>query len=110
VTGECEHGPSALPGDGPNLTAASHSQGLEASGVLSVPELSRAEKGFSVMEFIRKNCVEKALAGSGRACLTCSFQAEDYAVLHRRGGSAEDPVAVYGSGYHSPNVCLSRQR
>lgn len=57
-----------------------------------------------------RNALEAALARhSGNACLTCSFQAEDMAVLHlAREFSPELPVLFLETGYHFPETLAYR--
>lgn len=52
--------------------------------------------------------IERALAGSTRAALTCSFQAEDVAVLHLLGNRAS--VLFLDTGYHFPEVLAYRDQ
>lgn len=47
----------------------------------------------------------------GRACLTCSFQAEDVALLHLLlKNDARIPVLFLETGYHFPETCEYRDR
>ncbi|MBI5281546.1 MAG: phosphoadenylyl-sulfate reductase [Candidatus Solibacter usitatus] len=49
--------------------------------------------------------IDTALDAGGRPCLTCSFQAEDVAVLHLlRARRPEIPVLFLETGYHFPEV------
>lgn len=52
--------------------------------------------------------IEEALSGPGSACLTCSFQAEDVAVLHLLSGRAR--VLFLDTGYHFAEVLAYRDR
>jgi phosphoadenosine phosphosulfate reductase len=53
--------------------------------------------------------IERALAGAGSACLTCSFQAEDIVVLHLlRQVRPEIPVLFLDTGYHFPDMLRYR--
>lgn len=52
--------------------------------------------------------IERALATSQRPALTCSFQAEDVAVLHLLRGRAA--VLFLDTGYHFPDVLAYRDR
>jgi phosphoadenosine phosphosulfate reductase len=52
-----------------------------------------------------RNVVQEALARGGAACVTCSFQAEDMAVLHLvREQMPDVPVLFLETGYHFPEV------
>jgi phosphoadenosine phosphosulfate reductase len=58
-----------------------------------------------------KQVIEQALAAGGKACLTCSFQAEDVAVLHLvRGYKATLDVFFLETGYHFPEVLAYRDQ
>ncbi|HEY3442619.1 MAG TPA: phosphoadenylyl-sulfate reductase [Paludibaculum sp.] len=55
--------------------------------------------------------IEGALAEGGRACLTCSFQAEDVVVLHLlRQRLPKVPVMFLETGYHFPEVLAYRDQ
>jgi phosphoadenosine phosphosulfate reductase len=59
------------------------------------------------MEFMR-GLLEQA---PGRACLTCSFQAEDMVVLHMlRQIDPDVPVLFLDTGYHFPDLLRYRDR
>ena len=54
--------------------------------------------------------IDSALA-TGRACLTCSFQAEDMAILHLvRQRQPDIPVLFLETGYHFPETYEYRDR
>ncbi len=52
--------------------------------------------------------IERALAQGGRACVTCSFQAEDVALVHLLRGRAD--VLFLETGYHFPEVLAYRDQ
>ncbi|HKD83005.1 MAG TPA: phosphoadenylyl-sulfate reductase [Candidatus Angelobacter sp.] len=56
--------------------------------------------------------LDRVLAGPGRrACITCSFQAEDMVVLHMlRQHRPDIPVLFLDTGYHSPDTYTYRDR
>ena len=55
--------------------------------------------------------IDAVLAAGGRPCLTCSFQAEDVAVLHLlRSRVPALPVLFLETGYHFPEVLDYRDR
>ena len=59
------------------------------------------------LSLIRKTVEDAA----GRACLTCSFQAEDVVVLHLlRQVQPDIPVLFLETGYHFPDLILYRDR
>ena len=63
------------------------------------------------MDVYPEELIEKALAGNGRACLTCSFQAEDMAVLHMaRRIEPKIPVLFLETGYHFAETYAYRDK
>ncbi|WP_114314143.1 phosphoadenylyl-sulfate reductase [Thermus caldifontis] len=56
-----------------------------------------------------KSIIQKALATQGNPCFTCSFQAEDVALLHLLLQEKPDiPVLFLDTGYHFPEVYAYR--
>lgn len=66
---------------------------------------------MNVLEQARKALAEALTQFAGAACLTCSFQAEDMAVLHLARQFAPGlPVLFLDTGYHFPETLAYRDR
>jgi phosphoadenosine phosphosulfate reductase len=65
------------------------------------------ESIMTELHFVRQ-CLEQA---AGRACFTCSFQAEDVVVLHLlRQADPRIPVLFLDTGYHFPELLRYRDQ
>lgn len=66
---------------------------------------------MNVLEQARSALAESLARFPGTACLTCSFQAEDMAVLHLARSFAPGlPVLFLDTGYHFPETLAYRDR
>lgn len=66
---------------------------------------------MNILEQAQQALAEKLGRHGGSACLTCSFQAEDMAVLHMALGIRPDlPVLFLDTGYHFPETLEYRDR